>query len=299
MSSRTEPSRSSVLSIDADQYHADELGADRPSLSASLAHLLVTSSPRHAWTQHPRLNPDFKREHDDKFDVGTAAHWLLLQGDTADIVTIIEANDWKTNAAKEQRDAARAVGRLPLLAKHWDGVQAMVASVREKIAAADCTPPLFADGASEQTLVWEDDHGVLCRARLDWLRSDLATIDDLKTTKASAKPQAWARRTMFAIGADVQMAFYLRGVAKLHPELRGQTVFRYVVVEAYPPYEISIIEPDAAILEVGRLKVEEALAKWALCLEEDFWPGYPTQPYRAELPAWVEAEWLDGREEAA
>lgn len=285
-------------SIDADAYHADEIGAERPSLSASIAHLLLTSSPKHAWTNHPRLNPNFKREHDDKFDVGTAAHWLLLQGDSAEVVTIVEANDWKKNAAKEQREAARAAGRLPLLAKQWAEVQAMVAAVRARLGEVEDTPALFADGAAERTLIWEDDHGVLCRARLDWLRDDLATIDDLKTTKASAHPRQWSRRTMFSIGADVQIAFYLRGVEKLHPDLRGQTRFRYVVVEAYPPYELSVIEPDAGILEVGRFKVEEALEKWAMCLEKNFWPGYSTRPYRAELPAWVEAEWLEGREAA-
>lgn len=279
--------------IGAEAYHADDIGDTRPSLSASIAHTLITSSPRHAWAQHPRLNPDFTRMTEEKFDVGTVAHALLLQGD--DVASAVPFDDWRTNAAKEARDDARAAGRIPLLTKDYQRVRRMVDAAREKIAAADCAPPLFTDGAAEKTLVWEDDHGVLCRARLDWLRDDLATIDDLKTTSASANPRAWARRTMFAIGADVQIAFYLRGLHRLHPELRGQTKWRYVVIETFPPYELSIVEPDAGILEVGRLKVEEALETWARCLAAGEWPGYPSTPFRAELPAWVEMEWLEGR----
>ena len=37
------------------EYHADP--APEPSLSRSLAHTLLTRSPRHAWQAHPRLNP--------------------------------------------------------------------------------------------------------------------------------------------------------------------------------------------------------------------------------------------------
>lgn len=286
---------SGVRVLTAEQYHGDVVGVSRPSLSASIAHTLVANSPRHAWAQHPQLNPDFKRATEDKFDLGTAAHWLLLQGDTADVVTIVDADDWKTKIAREQREAVRAAGRLPLLAKQWDAVQAMVAAAREQLESANVAPPLFTDGAAEQTLVWEDDYGVLCRARLDWIRHDLRAIDDLKTTAASANPRVWSRRTMWSIGCDVQIAFYLRGVAKCFPELREPPAWRYVVIETSPPYELSIVEPDAGILAVGAEKVERAIEKWAECLKTDNWPGYQKTAFRAELPTWVEVEWMEGR----
>ena len=39
-----------IYDTSAEMYHADTLADDeRPSLSASIANILLTSSPRHAW----------------------------------------------------------------------------------------------------------------------------------------------------------------------------------------------------------------------------------------------------------
>ena len=137
-----------IYTMTAEDYHADKI-ASRPSLSASMAHLLCTSSPAHAWVAHPKLNPAFERHEEEKFDVGTVAHALLLQGE--DVAVVVDAPDWRTNAAKEERDAARAAGQIPLLAKHWDAVRAMVAATRQQLDKIDTTPALFTDGKPEVT----------------------------------------------------------------------------------------------------------------------------------------------------
>lgn len=175
-----------IHTLSAADYHRDLIDDKRPSLSASIAHILTTSSPKHAWTAHPKLNPDWQPREEEKFDIGKAAHALLLEGEAA--VRVIPFDDWRTNAAKDEREAARAEGRIPLLAKHWEGVEAMRAAAYGQLEGLDVQPTLFTDGKPEQTLVWEDN-GVLCRARLDWLRTDLTAIDDLKTTSASANPE--------------------------------------------------------------------------------------------------------------
>ena len=46
--------KAQLLEMTADDYHADKIG-DVPTLSASIAQRLVTRSPLHAWTHHPRL----------------------------------------------------------------------------------------------------------------------------------------------------------------------------------------------------------------------------------------------------
>jgi hypothetical protein len=202
------------VSLSADQYHADELGHDRPSLSASIAHTLVTSSPPARMGATPQAEPRVRARREGKFDVGTSAHELLLRG--TNIVEVVDAADWRTKAAKEAAMVARAAGKVPLLAGQWERVQAMIVAGREQMRTLDVTPGVFVDGQPEQTLVWEDE-GVLCRARVDWLHDDLLAIDDYKTTKASAEPEKWSRSTMYTIGADVQVAFYLRGLELLHP----------------------------------------------------------------------------------
>ncbi len=282
-----------IYTFPAEQYHADALVFDgpsyKPTLSASIAHLLTSRSPLHAWTAHPRLNPDFKREPEAKYDVGTCAHALLLEGKPMEeVARVVYMDSWRTKAAKELRDEARAEGKIPLLEKDAEAVQRMIAAAWIQIDQHESEPDPFTNGKSEQTLIWEEN-GITCRALVDWLHEDQRVIYDLKTTSASANPENWSR-TCFQIGADVQTAFYLRGLQQItgiHAEMR------YVVVETYPPYALSINSLTPAALEVGRAKVKRAMELWRECLANDSWPGYPNRVAYAELPAWEESRWLE------
>lgn len=283
----------SVLDISAVAYHAD-LIADEPTLNATVAKLLISHSPLHAWTAHPKLNPDYERKQDEKFDIGTAWHALLLEGRNA--VDIVEADDWRTNASKELRDQIRADGKIPLLAKQWGDICAMSDALHEQLERLDVHPPVFQAGAPEQTLVWDDD-GVTCRARLDYLHADGSAVDDLKTTSRSANPETWSR-SLFGMGYDVQAAFYLRGVKAV---TGADAEFRLVVAETSAPYAVSVIGLTPAALALADDKVSYALDVWKRCLAKDEWPGYPTRVCYADLPSWEEVRWLDreAREQAA
>jgi hypothetical protein len=277
--------------IPAATYHADP--CEVPSLSASIAHILVTRSPAHARAAHPMLNPDLVREESDKFDLGTAAHALFLQGD--DIIAELPYPDWRSKEAREHRDTAKTGGWIPLLADQAGRVQAMVAAAKTSMGTHEAQPPLFADGKPEQTLVWEDDHGVVCRARLDWLRDDFTAICDLKTTSASADPAKWTR-TMYGMGSDLQVAFYIRGVERL---TGVRPVFRYVVVETYSPYALSVVDLAPSALALAADKVQAAIDTWADCLQYDTWPGYGSRVASIEVPTYEEMRWLERTGEQA
>jgi hypothetical protein len=280
--------------LQATRYHADDVGTG-PSLSSSIANVLLTRSPLHAWTNHPKLNPNYQKRDDEKFDVGTIAHALLLEG--VSVVDVCDFPDWRTNAAKEARELSRSHGRIPLLGKQYDDVMGMVNAVALQLQAFGPPVPLTG-GKPEQTLVWTDPtHGVACRARIDWLHDDYSTIDDLKTTTRSAHPDAWARN-LYSYGCDVQAAFYVRGLKQLFPRVERDGVeWRWLVVETSPPYALSVVTPSPAVLELADAKVDTAMRLWAQCLETGIWPGYPTRVATAELPAWEEARWLE-REDA-
>lgn len=266
-------------------YHADAIDDTRPSLSASIAKFLIDKSPAHARVAHPRLNPDYQREDDQRFDVGTSAHSLFLEG--IDKLAVIPFDDWRSKAAKELRDDARANGLVPLLSQQADEVYACVQAIR---AQCDSHPegPFFTDGAPEKTLVWTDDYGVLCRARLDWILDDHTAIHDLKTTKASASPYSWDR-TGYAIGIDVQAAFYLRGCERV---LGVRPEFLFVAVEVAPPYALSVFGLTPEAYELANKKIDFALRTWATCLRNDAWPAYPSQIAYLEPPPWLESQWL-------
>jgi len=226
-----------VYAIDEAAYHADPCVA--PSLSSSVAHILLERSPWHAWTAHPRLNPAFEPEDKTTFDLGRGAHAVMLGGPA--LIAVIDAPDWRTKDAKAARDAARAAGQTPILAHHMAEVDAMVRAGRSQIAAqsdqadSDAFMPVL--GTPEQTLVWREGDS-WCRARLDWKPNAGHIFHDYKTTGASAHPDAWVR-TAYGMGADLQAGFYRRGIRAVLKIEKPE--FRFVVQENTPPYALCVI----------------------------------------------------------
>lgn len=281
-----------IRDLTAAEYHSDP--CPHPSLSSSIARILCESSPAHARAAHPKLNPQVIDDEAEHFDIGTAAHSILLEGVNA--VEIIQADNYRTNVAKAARDAARANGKTPLLAKVWADVQAMVAATRAQLDAHVDGRAMFKDGSPEQTLIWNED-GVWCRARLDWLRA--GAIDDYKTTSTTANPEA-VSRTLFSNGWDIQCAFYLRGLKAITREASvlsathggEDAIFRFAVQETYAPYALSVVAlgPDAMVL--AEKKVLYAIELWRECLKSNKWPAYPNRTAYASLPTWVESAWL-------
>ncbi len=257
-----------------------------PALSSSLARVLLSRSPRHAWWCSPALNPAYEPEEADRFDVGTCAHAYLLEGATA--FAIIEADDFRTKAAKEARDNARAAGKTPILASRWADVQAMAEAVHSQLARHEAPIP-FTDGHAEHTLIWREGD-VLCKARPDWLHADRRTIDDLKSTDGSANPDGWTRGPLFALGYDIQASWYLRGL-KAVTGMDGQ--FRFVVAETRAPYGVSVVALSPAALALAERKCHRALELWRHCLDTGTWPGYPERICYADLPPWEETRWME------
>lgn len=259
-------------------YHADP--APAPSLSNSIIKTLLTKSPKHAWLKHPRLNPAYVSNEDAKFDLGKAAHSLLLEG--YDCCQVIDAEDWRTKEAKEARDRARASGLIPMLHHQYEEAVVMVEAARDYVSRS-VLGNIFTDGRPEQTLVWNDpETRIWCRGRLDWLSTDHSMIIDYKTTSVP-NPGQFMRRSMTAFGYDTQSAFYRRGmgaVGRVVPE------FVFLVQEDTAPYSCYLVKCAETMQDSGMRKVENAIGLWAECLATNVWPGYPETIYEADAPAW-------------
>lgn len=272
--------RPGIYDMPAERYHADPCIS--PSLSSSIARTLLSRSPKHAWCEHPRLNPRYESEEKKEFDLGKAAHALLLEG--ADRMQVIRFNDYRKAEAQVQRDAARAAGKHPVLEANYQAVVEMVAAAKQAIAGnRDLSGLTLADGKAEQTLIWQDGQ-VWCRARLDWIDTrDLSVFLDYKTTSASAHPDDFVR-TLISNGYDVQDAFYRRGLAAVRGREGSRCIF--LVQEVQPPYACSFVALSPDFLELAREKVNRAIATWDECMRTQEWPTYPTGICYIEPPAW-------------
>ena len=198
------------------------------------------------------------------------------------------ADEGREGAARQ----AREQGKIALLGRQAENVLKLMVACQNQLNAIDEPPPFFKARARRADPVWQEENGVVCRAWLTGSTTDHSTIDDLKTTKGSATPTAWIRNQLYAIGADVQVAFYLRGLEKLTGK---QARFRFVVVETSPPYAVSVVSLGPAALISAQAKVEHAINRWGACLKSGKWPGIAPYVQYADLPAWEEMRTFEWR----
>ena len=276
--------------IPVEQYHADDL-AEEPSLSRSCMVDLLYRSPAHAYFGHPRLNSAaFDVGAEDKFNIGTAAHSLLLEG--IDAAQVLDFDDYRKKDAQTERDAARAAGKIPLLREQYERVSAMVAAAHRQIA--QCTElgidDLASQGDGELTFLWHDK-GTWLRSRPDWISRDRRLILDYKTTDASAAPEDFAKRVT-GLGYDIQDAAYSRGVMALQ-EVDCEFVF--AVQEVREPYLMSFVSLPPDWKDIGRQKVDEAIFRWEQCRASGRWPGFPSRICYLDMPGWVMTQFEERR----
>lgn len=273
-----------VYSMPADDYHADPCPV--ASLSSGVARTLLARSPLHAWHEHPRLNPDHAPEEKAAFDLGSAAHALVLEGE--DRMQVIEAPDYRTKVAQEERDAARRTGRHPVLAKQYRDVQRMAGIARRAIAdCRDLSGITLADGKAEQVVIWREGDA-WCRARPDWMSHDRRLQISYKTTATSANPDGFDRM-VDNMGYDLQDAFYVRGNRATGAP--GDCISLTLVQENVPPYACAWIGLDPAFMAMAEAKVATAIALWTRCMKANHWPGYSPRVHWIAPPNYALAKW--------
>lgn len=279
----TEITEPGVYDLPHDEYHVDPVPWG--SLSQSGAKLLLPPNCP-AKFKHQR---DHGRKPTKAFDVGQAAHKYVL-GKGNEIV-VVEADDWRTKAARKARDEAHADGNIPLLEHEHEQVLAMVAALEAHPLAA----ALFSNGQPEQSLFWRDGD-IWRRARLDWLPEQRADgrrliVPDYKTTDSAAPdgltPIMWRYRYV------MQAGWYLDGLTELGLADEN-AVFAFVFQEKDPPYLVTVAELDAPALRIGRLLNQQAIDIYRECIETDTWPGYSTDVELISVPRWVENQYLEG-----
>jgi len=274
------------LDMTAADYFADP--APLPSITQSLAKIILERSPLHAWHAHPRMNPDFKPDDDRSFDIGNVAHKLLLG--RGKYIAWLDFDDWRTNTAKAARANAAKHGQLGVLGKHYALADRMVRAAREQLIMREerCFDAI---GDGEAVLVWQEGP-VWLRQMVDWLSKDRTIFADYKTTDMCAAPQNLGRM-MASAGWPIQAAMAARGLDVLHPESAGRRRYLFIVQETQPPYCLNVVEIGGEAMTMGRKMLDAAIRIWRRCVDTDRWPSYPLQVQRPEYPGFIESAWLD------
>jgi hypothetical protein len=277
---------SGIHQLDAAAYHADPCRF--PSLSSTLAKKMLAQSPLHAWTDCPRLNPNWVPTEKKTFDIGRAAHRSVLgRGDDFAAIPdgmLAASGAASTKAAREFIEDCRSRGITPLKSAEVEQIAAIEERVRDKLIAFG----IGFDSAHSEVAAIAEIGGIWCRAMIDNAPLDSAYLYDLKTAE-SAAPDACMRAVM-NYGYDVQAAHYRETWRAATGEERN---FRFVFVEKSAPFEVCVVELGEDTLSMASRKIARAREMWGYCLKVGEWPGYPIGIQRIDLPEWFHERWIE------
>lgn len=270
-----------VMRLPAAEYHADP--APEPSLSATLAKLLIKRSARHAWHASPRLNPAHTSIHKKTFDMGRAAHRAIL-GCGDDYVQIPD-NILAKNGAASTAEAkafivdARDRDLTPLKGDEIAQIEAMKAIAADRLLEHGIT----IDPARSELCAIAQVDGVWCRSMFDNVESDpRGPIYDFKTCE-DASPDA-CMRAILNYGYDIQAEHY-RAVWKA---ATGETrPFVFIFQEKPEPHEVTLIRLSGSFEAMAKRRAARARKIWADCTAANNWPGYPIGMHEVDAPAWL------------
>jgi len=258
-----------ILNVSPDAYH------ELPHFSSSTAKVLLAKSALHA-------KAGVGKKPTKLMDRGAVVHRLVL-GKGADY-EVVNAKDFKTNKAKEDRDKIRAAGKVPVLVDDLEDYHTVAERIRVQLADRN----IVLDGQSELAIEWTEhtSYGdVTCKGMLDHCWLDAGLILDLKITEDAAPSSV--ERTSENLGYAVQCAAYTRALAALDPNLAGRIGFAFAFCEPNEPYAINVSEPDGIFQHLGEQRWLRAVTTWAKCQHDGIWPGYGTSINPLSSPSWA------------
>lgn len=280
----TEPG---IYEISMDEYHSD--CAPGASISSSGLRTIELECPLEYWA-FSYLNPErFEKEPTDAFNMGRAAHCLLLGDEdwNANYVVRplkIDGKPWNGNrtVCREWLAEQSEKGLTVITPDELIHIHGMAKVLERHPLAA-----LLTTGDVEKSLIWQDEEtGVWLKARPDIIPTYDSTVVDYKTTVARVQP--------YQLTADVVKWGYHQQMALIEERLEilaDKRNLNMVLLfqQKKPPYHLAPMEVSPELLAIGRDQNRRAIRTFAKCIETGEWPGYVPL---GDIPVIHPPEWL-------
>jgi hypothetical protein len=233
----------------------------------------VAKSPAHYWAKF--LDPNrVKQEPTPAMLLGTAVHTAILEPHLWDQQYAVAPQIRRGTKAWAEFEQ-QAEGKTLLKQEDADLVRRMADAVHKHPASSFL---LTLPGQVEQTIRWTDeDTGLDCKCRPDWLSQDSQLVVDVKTTE-DASPRGFAM-SCAKFRYHVQAHWYQRPF----PEAEQ---FLFIAVEKQPPYLVAVYAATPEMVSAGQRRADEDLRLISACKASGEWPGYSTEIQPLYLPAW-------------
>lgn len=236
-----------------------------------------------------KYNIDNPRSPGPALVVGTATHTLAMEPELFDskycyVPTTYENPNntppttkwnWGAGVCKEWGKEKMGAGITPIrkAAQEFPHPKEAVEGMAGAITSHKYAKLLLTNGMCEVCIVWRDEpSGVLCKARLDYLRAGRDggdVISDIKTAR-DVNPNAISR-SAYNLGYQIQAAMGFDGLKAVG---RNPSRYIYIFVRNKKPYLVNVVEAEEAVLEMGRSQYKWLLNQWGKCIESGVFPGY-------------------------
>ena len=273
-----------------------------PRLSPSIAHKLTTESPLSAWAAH-RLLGNFGEASTDAQLEGRLHHAAILMDHAG--IDVVDADSFRTKAAREAKAEILAAGNTPVLIEKWDNIQLSAAAIRGQLERYE----IVLDGKSEQRFEWDEETesgaSVNCSGYIDHYLGN--RIIDLKTSKTATTTHQ-ATQKIATGSALLQDAAYRS--ALIAGEYLGRIASSEVIevvfafVQTVEPFAVTPVTLAGDFRELSHLRWRRAIETWHQCLSNglgrEFWPGPVDAITAVSPPGWMvsqEIEWEAMRDE--
>lgn len=215
--------------------------------------------------------------------LGSAAHTAVLEPHRF-------MSDYALFTGKIRRgkkwDAFVATNEGKSIIKADEHAEAM--AMRDAIRSDSVAKRYIEFGEAEVALVWTDEEtGLLCKGRVDWLCHDPADV--LADVKTSGNIESYRFcQSAAKLQYHLQTAFYSDGYKAItgrDPE------FKVIAVEQSDPHDVAVYDMPPEVLDQGREDYRELLAKLRSHQSFGTWPGYANgSELTFQLPAWALTE---------
>lgn len=211
--------------------------------------------------------------------LGRAVHALVLEG--AEVFqkefAVAPECDKRTKAGKDLFASFQVENLNKSVLSIDEGVQ--VEAIRNAVFAHPFAKKILSEGKPELTIIWDDEEsGLKCKGRIDWMPERNGVLVDLKTTRDASLDKF--TRSCIDYGYAKQAGMYIDGMMKATGEVFDSFIF--IAVETVPPYHTEVHVMDMRFIEWGYLEYRRLLYLEAKCRKEGFYPHY-TEPSALDL----------------
>lgn len=168
---------------------------------------------------------------------------------------------------------------------------AKITGMKDSIMSHPLMAGIFSEGEAETSIFWKDEQtGIDCKCRIDWIPGKYKMLVDVKTTKdASIRGfDREVRKYRYYMQAPVYMSAY-----NMFSEFQDRVnMFVFVAVESSPPYRFNpfFISLSGNYGIIGLENWHDAIEKEKRCRELNHWESYNVSD--SEIMELIAPGWL-------